>query len=145
MWKYGGQTAVFWLKLPAHFVTDERWTTANAADVVSLKGHVEFRLKIAGQALFDQFSLVLRLSQAPLKLAANSYKALAEYLVRPAKNDIGKIRSFYYWIASQRLQKVVDFVDNKLPPEDTPLYTVLLTLVKQWGNGYSELFTKLCE
>jgi hypothetical protein len=83
--------------------------------------------------------------QAPLELAAKSYRALADYLVRPAKNDIGKIRGFYVWIASQRLNKVVTFVGNKLPEEDTPLYTVLLTLVKQWGNGYSKLFSGLCK
>ena len=78
-------------------------------------------------------------------MAADSYQALANYLVKPATNDIGKARSFFVWIASQRLQDIVDFVNNTLPPEDSPLYTVLLMLLKQWGNGYSELFSKLCE
>jgi len=78
-------------------------------------------------------------------LAAKSYQALAEYLVEPATNDIGRARSFFVWIASQRLQHIVDFVDNTIPPEDSPLYTVLLMLLKQWGNGYSELFSKLCQ
>jgi len=83
--------------------------------------------------------------QTPLKLAADSYQTLANYLVRPATNDIGRARSFFVWIASQRLQDIVEFVDNTLPPEDSPLYTVLLMLLKQWGNGYSELFSKLCQ
>jgi len=65
-------------------------------------------------------------------------------LVEPATNDIGRARSFFVWIASQRLQNIVDFVDNTLPPEDSPLYTVLLMLLKQWGNGYSEIFSNLC-
>jgi len=82
--------------------------------------------------------------QAPLKLAADSYQALADYLIQPANNDIGMARSFFVWIASQRLQDIMDFVDNTLPPEDSPLYTVLLMLLKQWGNGYSELFSNLC-
>jgi len=76
--------------------------------------------------------------QAPLKLAAVDYQTLANYLVRPASSDIGRARSFFVWIASQRLQNIVDFVDNTIPPEDSPLYTVLLMLLKQWGNGYSE-------
>jgi len=83
-------------------------------------------------------------SQAPLDLAATSYQALVDYLVQPAKDDIGKARSFFVWIASQRLQNIVEFVDNTIPPEDSPLYTVLLMLLKQWGNGYSELFSNLC-
>jgi len=78
-------------------------------------------------------------------LAADSYRALADYLVQPATNDIGRARSFFVWIASQRLQNIVEFVDNTLPPEDSPLYTVLLMLLKQWGNGYSQLFYKLCQ
>lgn len=82
--------------------------------------------------------------QAPLELAANSYRALADYLVQPATTDIGRARSFFVWIASQRLQNIVDFVDNTIPSEDSPLYTVLLMLLKQWGNGYSELFSNLC-
>jgi len=77
-------------------------------------------------------------------LAADSYQALADYLIQPANNDIAMARSFFVWIASQRLQDIMDFVDNTLPPEDSPLYTVLLMLLKQWGNGYSELFSKLC-
>jgi len=88
--------------------------------------------------------MVVRGMQAPLELAAHSYQALGDYLVRPATNDIGKARSFFVWIASQRLQNIVDFVDNTLPPENSPLYTVLLMLLKQWGNGYSELFSNLC-
>ena len=90
-------------------------------------------------------------------MAADTYQTLANYLVRPANNDIGRARSFFVWIASQRLQDIVawiasqrlqdivDFVDNTLPPEDSPLYTVLLMLLKQWGNGYSELFSRLCQ
>ena len=65
-------------------------------------------------------------------------------MVQPATNDIGRARSFYVWIASQRLHSIVEFV-NKIPPEDSPLYTVLLILLKQWGNGYSYLFSKLCQ
>jgi len=66
-------------------------------------------------------------------------------LVQPATNEIGRARSFYVWIASQRLHSIVEYVNNKIPPEDSPLYTVLLMLLKQWGNGYSELFSKLCQ
>jgi len=85
-----------------------------------------------------------RVLQAPLKVAAVSYQELAGYLIEPANNDIGMARSFFVWIASQRLQDIVDFLDSTLPPEDSPLYTVLLMLLKQWGNGYSELFSNLC-
>jgi len=94
-----------------------------------------------------RLSLIIRRDavQAPLELAADSYRALTDYLTQPATNGIGQARSFFVWIASQRLQNIVDFVDNTLPSEDSPLYTVLLMLLKQWGNGYSELFSKLCQ
>jgi len=48
-----------------------------------------------------------------------------EYLIRPADNDIGKVRSFYVWIASQTLQNVADFAGDKLPATDTPLYVLV--------------------
>jgi hypothetical protein len=88
------------------------------------------------------------LSKAPLQLAAQGYKPLNDYLTRPTNNDIGKARSFYVWIASLRRQQLIDFVsnelDNSVPADNTPLYAALMTLVKQWGNGYSEMFSKLC-
>lgn len=85
------------------------------------------------------------ISQAPLELADKGYTQLVSYLTEPAVNDIGKVRSFFVWIASQRLQEVLDYVGNNMPGSDKPLFVVLLTLVKQWGNGYSELFSNLCK
>jgi len=89
--------------------------------------------------------LEITLLQAPLDLAAKGYPELIAYLTKPAQNDVGKVRSFFVWIASQRLEQVLDYVGSNMPGTDKPLFLVVLTLVRQWGNGYSELFYTLCK
>ncbi|ESO03382.1 hypothetical protein HELRODRAFT_173674 [Helobdella robusta] len=93
----------------------------------------------------DYFHLDRRAKLTPFEMASDSYEKLVSYLVKTAKNDVGKARAIFVWIASQRLQQIMDYVGDRLPPSKSPLYSILHILVKQWGNGYSEIFSKMCK
>ncbi|ELU09304.1 hypothetical protein CAPTEDRAFT_192522 [Capitella teleta] len=80
----------------------------------------------------------------PLHLAAESYEALVSYLIEPANDDIGKIRSFYTWIASQNPEAITLFTDGVTPDQSTPLYPLLVTLLKKWRKGYAYMFYHMC-
>ena len=86
----------------------------------------------------------MSLSQAPLDLASKSYEALVSYLVKPVKDDIGRVRALYVWIASQNLQRALDFIGQDVPSSGTPLLTLILILTQQWYNGYAELLSNMC-
>lgn len=83
--------------------------------------------------------------QAPLHLAADSYEALVSYLTEPATNDIGRVRAFYSWIAAQDPDAVTLYTDGVTPSQETPLYPLLVTLLKKWRKGYTYLLFHLCK
>ena len=83
--------------------------------------------------------------QTPLHLAAESYTALVSYLIEPAKNDVQRIRAFYTWIASQNPDIVTFYTNGKTPDERSPLYPLLVTLLKKWRKGYAYLFYHMCK
>jgi len=81
--------------------------------------------------------------ETPTKYATNVEK-LAAYLVKPAKNDFEKVRSFYVWM-SENIAYDVELFRRYRPgsslnitPED------VLKSRKAVCQGYADLFTALC-
>lgn len=71
-----------------------------------------------------------------------SIEKLAAYLVKPAANDVEKVRSFYVWIAeniSYDVQAFLKGVLKQYSPEE------VLQKRKAVCQGYSGLFKALCE
>ena len=83
--------------------------------------------------------------QAPLQLAAESYDALVSYLIEPATSDVGRIRAFYTWIAAQNPDVLTLYTEGVTPEQHTPLYPLLVTLLKKWRKGYAYLFYHMCK
>jgi transglutaminase/protease-like cytokinesis protein 3 len=78
---------------------------------------------------------------APASVTGN-IEELAAYLVKPATNDVEKVRSFYVWIAeniSYDVQAFLKGVMLQYSPEE------VLQKRKAVCQGYSGLFKALCE
>lgn len=78
---------------------------------------------------------------APSNVSAN-IETLFSYLMKPTKNDLEKVRSFYVWISCNIKYDMKSLLANKYPPYDAE------TVLKNKSAvciGYAKLFEALCK
>lgn len=69
-------------------------------------------------------------------------EVLAEYLVKPASNDVEKVRSFYIWLTHNIEYDIKAFLRNELMVNETQ--EMFLRRKKGVCQDYAELFHSLC-
>ncbi len=79
--------------------------------------------------------------RAPNRLK-KSIPALVNYLIRPAKSDLEKVRAIFRWITQNINYDVEAYFDHRLIVEDPKR---IIRRGKAVCGGYSELFNRLCK
>jgi hypothetical protein len=74
--------------------------------------------------------------------ATQTISTLAEYLTKPATNEVEEVRSFYIWIAENIAYNTSALIS---PNEKPQLPEEILKSRKAVCQGYSELFKALCK
>lgn len=90
----------------------------------------------------DDFQTIDEHARNAPSSVTGSIEKLANYLVKPATNDVEKVRSFYVWIAeniSYDVQAFLKGILKQYSPEE------VLQKRKAVCQGYSGLFKALCE
>ncbi|XP_067669747.1 kyphoscoliosis peptidase-like [Haliotis asinina] len=72
----------------------------------------------------------------------SSVTSLVQYLVKPAKNDMEKIRAFYRWIADNISYDASGFFSGNSGPQDAE---AVLKRGSSVCEGYASLFQSLCD
>ena len=91
---------------------------------------------------FDQIDQHAR--NAPTRVTGD-VEALTAYLVRPATNDLQKVRSFYVWIAENIAYDVGAFLHYNPNRYQKVLPNEVLKQRKAVCQGYAELFLAMCQ
>ncbi|OWF43434.1 hillarin-like [Mizuhopecten yessoensis] len=65
---------------------------------------------------------------------------LVKYLIKPCKDDVGKVRVLFTWLCAQNMDKMV--VPMQPPKENSVVY--YLTRLKVKKNNYAQMFSFLC-
>ena len=73
-----------------------------------------------------------------------SYKEPADYLCKPASNDVEKVRAFFMFIASQDRQKIGELMKNRRDLADSPLSDIHLEYEEDEIN-LNEVLHRLCK
>ena len=81
--------------------------------------------------------------QAPSSVTKNVEK-LTQYLVKPAKNDTEKVRSFYVWIAENISYDVKAFMHYNPSRYQPVAPNEVLKQRKAVCQGYADLFQEMC-
>ena len=90
-----------------------------------------------------------------MSLAAGSYASLAAHLAQPAKDDLGRVRAFFVWIAAQAGLQQVDANQDMIDAlekggaelkQDTPLFRLAIIYSRNDlpGEDYAQLLADLC-
>lgn len=101
------------------------------------------QLAFANASNYDYTKIDTHARQAPKKLQTDLEK-LTAYLVKPAKNDREKVRSFYVWI-TENIAYDVQLFRSYSPARYQPMLpSDVVKKGKAVCQGYSELFQEMC-
>ncbi|KAA3614934.1 MAG: hypothetical protein D8M58_10800 [Calditrichaeota bacterium] len=89
----------------------------------------------------NDFTKIDRHADAAPQSLKNSIPALVNYLTRPAKNDLEKVRSIFRWITQNINYDVEAFFDRRLIVDDPER---VIRSGRAVCGGYAELFNRMC-